>query len=79
MRSVRQRCKNCQFWSDKGEKIVMVDGIETRFRPCRCPAVDGLRKKQQSKTTRVIAMSKAIPPLVTHAKFGCNQWQRRAA
>ena len=77
MRSVRQRCKNCRHWGEKGRKIVDVEGTKTLFRPCRCPAIDGLRKKKQTSATRAIAMSLAIHPLVTHAKFGCNLWEKK--
>jgi hypothetical protein len=65
-------CKNCENWKETGERIVVIDDNKIRFRPCRSPQVDGLRKKKQSVDTRVIAMSKAIHPLLTHAKFSCN-------
>lgn len=65
-------CKNCEHWKTTGERIVTIEGVKVRFRPCRSPQVDGLRKKEQTVDTRVLAMSKAIHPLLTHAKFSCN-------
>ncbi|HUV77067.1 MAG TPA: hypothetical protein VMW06_03310 [Desulfobacterales bacterium] len=65
-------CKSCANWSETGERIVDIKGNKIRFRPCRSPQVDGLRKKEQTVDTRVMAMSKAIHPLLTHAKFSCN-------
>lgn len=72
-----ENCKACANWSETGEKIVEIDGNTLRFRPCRSPQVDGLRKKQQTGEPRVIAMSKAIHPLLTHAKFACNLFEGR--
>ena len=70
--SKADNCKSCANWSETGERIVTIEDVKVRFRPCRSPQVDGLRKKEQTVDTRVLAMSKAIHPLLTHAKFSRN-------